>query len=229
MVLFLYGIQFMRRPSLVLACIVAFLPNSGFAQLSGPGTTTNKTTVRDDIRNSPNANSKVNAWISRNGPSAVILKVEDPAAGSSLIPAKLSQYTPSTIGVEDYVLRPTTVKLSTGDVQSDRVDVDLEYSGEQRGFKTYTVYAKNKKAEGALAWVAFRAGGDRTRSRVLIRINSAKISDPALAPGAKSSDPCAGPPIDDIGEEELFSTDADATSQPSRTIPKNPSSTSTEK
>jgi hypothetical protein len=218
----------MRRPSLLLACIVAFLPTSVFAQLSGPGTTSSKTTVRDDIRNSPNVNGKVNAWISRNGPIAVVLKVEDPAAGSTLIPAKLSQYTPSTIGVEDYVLRTSTVKLSTGDVQTDRIDVDLEYSGEQRGYKTFTVYARNKKTEGILAWVAFRAGGDRNRSRVLIRINSAKIPDPTLAAGAKATDPCAGPPIDDIGEEELFSTDPDATSQPSRTIPKTPSTASSE-
>jgi hypothetical protein len=196
-----------------------------WAQIGGGGS---KTTVADDIRNTSAPSGKVNAWISRNGPSAVVLKIDNPASGATTIPGKLTQYVPATTGIDDYVLQPTTLTLSTGSVTSDRIDVDLQLVGDNRGYKTFNILARGRASEGPIGWLSFRAGnGDRSRSRVLVRMKRDKIRD-AAAPTASSTNPCDAPPTDDVGEEELFDVDPDATSQPSKVLPKVPASSSTE-
>jgi hypothetical protein len=208
----------MVRTLLGLILFVPVFSPWSFAQTIGPGT---KAAPADDIRSTASTTSgKVNAWIGRNGLSAVVLKIENPVSGSTTIPGKLSQYIPSTHGLDQYELQATTLVQSTGNVSSDRVDIELELAGDKRGYKTFVIYAKGKKTEGALGWVAFRPGtGDRTRSRTLIRLNRGKIKD---ASGTATNDPCDGPPTDDIGEEELFEVDPDATNQPSKTVSKTP-------
>ncbi|MFN7731265.1 MAG: hypothetical protein ACK5OB_05145 [Pirellula sp.] len=194
------------------------------AQIGGGGI---KTTAADDIRNTSATSGKVNAWISRNGPSAVVLKIENPVAGATTIPGKLTQYVPATTGIDDYILQPTTLTLSTGSVTSDRVDVDLQLIGDNRGYKTFSILARGRASEGPIGWLSFRSGnGDRSRSRVLVRMKRDKIKD-AAAPTTSSTNPCDAPPTDDVGEEELFDVDPDATSQPSKVLPKVPASAST--
>jgi hypothetical protein len=230
-----------------MACLVAISPSVCLAQ-GGLGPTATPTEVTDPpgtIANGSAGDGQVNTWVSRFGDKyASALTITDTGAGGAPLIGTLRQYKSDGEGgviKETFSIDPAgTGTFPVGSTQSidvipirleSRADAglrypswDIVYDDREPTVFTQKITTTPPGTKVILGWVVFKEGASsRDQSSVTVRFDRKKVKpvNPTL------TDPCAGPPTDDIGEEEQFAASSKYTNAPGTALPPRTSTTVT--
>jgi hypothetical protein len=222
-----------------LASLVAISPSACFAQ-GGFGPSPTPTAVTDppgSVANNTAPAGQVNSWVSRFGDkSATALTITDTGAGGAPLIGTLRQYKSDGEGgviKETFSVDPagtgtfpmaTTQSIDVIPIRLEsRADAglrypswDIVYDDREPTVFTQKITTTPPGTKVILGWVVFKEGPtSRDQSTTTVRFDRKKVKpvNPTL------TDPCAGPPTDDIGEEEQFAASSKYTNAPGTALP----------
>ena len=231
-----------------LACLVMCSQSTCWAQtqvqaLGGPSSTPNEApeppgSIINNTTEAPPPTGQIKSWISRFGAkSAVALSLRGDTSGA-LVQGTLRQYEDSGDGLAPLVFK-IDPKIASTSAFTDEVDVipikldaindpllrypawEIVYDDREPTIFTKKINVLPVGQKYVLGWVTFKPGSvSRDKSTVTIRLDRTKVKPRNPSP---STDPCAGPPTDDIGEEEQLSSSAKYGNQsPASNLPPQP-------
>lgn len=186
------------------------------------------------VNSSSSDTTQIHSWVRRFGSAeALALTIGAPAVTGGNPIGTLRQYKSDGEGgfyKESFKVDPDETSGPVAQTEIDVIPVRLEPNNNTTNrYPSWNIVydpragftpIANPGTELVLGWIAYREGRtSREQSNVAIRFNRRKVNPTA------STNPCDGPPVDDIGEEELVTASNKFANAPGVSLPPPPSVT----